>query len=112
MIEHKKWEIEHMNRATALDQSSPLIQAEVELFPSGAAKEAEKWEHDLPRCYFGEYWCQNFLCYEEPDYADRAAGNAAIEDLTPGVIQQVNPKKRKWYGFRRALHLHANVCKS
>lgn len=63
-------------------------------FPLRREEEEEKLEHDLPRCYFGKYWCQNFLRYKEPDDADRTAGDATVEDLAPGVIQQVNPKNR------------------
>lgn len=56
-------------------------------------KEAEKWENYLPCSYFGEYWCQHLLCNKEPDYANRTTGHSTVENLAPGVIQQIDSEE-------------------
>lgn len=49
-----------------------------------------------PCSYFGEYWCQHLLCNKEPDYANRTTGHSTVENLAPGVIQQIDSAVWHW----------------
>lgn len=49
---NKRRETEHTNRATVLDQSSPLIQAEVESFPSGTREGSREMRARLTTLLF------------------------------------------------------------
>lgn len=78
-----------------VDKFIQLFRLRLDYLPLWHKKEAEKWEHDIPCCYFGEDWCQHLLRKKEPDYAKRTTSHSTVDNLAPSVIQQVNPEKER-----------------
>lgn len=58
-----------------------------------------------PRGHLGEQRRQHLLSEEEPHNPDGAARHSSIENLTPGVVQQVNPEGNNTHTHTRIFSL-------